>query len=50
MALFLAFLVFYRLLQEWLSNREAGASISEWQSLPAIDARYGGTAPPGHAR
>ena len=45
MALFSAFLIFYRLMQECFSSRESGPSVSEWQPLVAIDAQYRPTAP-----
>jgi len=50
MAMFLAFLAYYRLMQEWCSSREAGSSVSEWQPLAAIDAQYSATAPSGAGR
>ena len=43
-AIVLAFLVYYRLLQEFFSSRESGPSISEWQPLLSIDALYKGAA------
>jgi hypothetical protein len=44
MAPFFAFLIYYRLMQEWCSSRESGSSISEWQPLATIDAHHNANA------
>jgi hypothetical protein len=48
--MFLAFLVYYRLMQEWCSSQESASSVSEWQPLAAINAQYRATAPSGTGR